>query len=181
MKKSMLFAGFIFLIVLFACKKSDTDNTDYSIVVNNISKTLPSQERLSVTTLYNSLYFELREDSIGIYNPVVTQYICLECNEGIQEILTDDSAKDVLPIVENTTINSNGKWIEPFDLNLSKFAGKGELYIGFRSASSLNFEKGIYNYGWIKIDLSQNMSSLTVINSAVTRKTSNSIKAGQVN
>ncbi|MFA5974031.1 MAG: hypothetical protein WC780_16915 [Lentimicrobiaceae bacterium] len=184
MKKAIILIGFLYLVLVFACRKTDTDNLTVgsadSIVFSNISKTQPSEQRVGIPTLYNYLYFNLGGDNISGFNAAITQYVCLACNQGFQEILTDDSGLNALPLGENFLIDDTGKWNEPLDCNLIKFAGNGELYIGFRSGPPINSDNKVYNYGWVKVELSKDKSNIKIISSAINMTPGNPIKSGQV-
>lgn len=100
--------------------------------------------------------------------------------DGYNSIIANSNTENVLPLNVEFEISETSKWIRLQNLNLDDFAGKGEKYIGYRSCF---FPEGIdnFNYGWIKINLSTNKDTLSIISRATNHTNYKSIKTGQLN
>ncbi|NVO20833.1 MAG: hypothetical protein HXX13_14120 [Bacteroidetes bacterium] len=178
MKKLLTVSMAFTLLMLLSCSKSDRYNS--SILVSEISKVLPSQERLYVPTMGNYLKFVTEGDSLFGFYTVLSQDICLACNQSYQEVLIEFGSDEVLALPVNALIGRMGTWKRPDVLRLDNFAGKGSMYIGFRTNVNNTADESHWTYGWIRIELTQDKINLEVMQSAINLKTNEGIEAGQV-
>ena len=65
-------------------------------------------------------------------------------------------------------------------LSLDYFAGKGQKIIGLRYSNSSNGPGHDLFFGWLKVELSENMQELVIIDNAKNLTVDISIKAGQI-
>lgn len=140
------------------------------------------QESDSITGVCKHLIFEISsenqtEPSAFFKINTNTDLIC--CG-GYNSVLTDSNAENLIPLNENFDITENLNWNVIDDLKLDDFAGNGEKYIAYRLCF---FPDGIeqFKFGWIKISLSINKDTLTIISRATNQTNNLPIKTGQMN
>jgi hypothetical protein len=172
----------IFLTLIFAsamsCKKTETvnDNIDFE----TLNKTIVVQNNDSISGTCKDLIFEINSNNqIDFYSVLGINGNLIDC-DGYNSILTNPDTEQVLPLDEGLIISEASNWTGIQDLSLDDFAGMGEKYIGYRSCF---YPEGIDNfrYGWIKVNLSTNKDTLSIISRATNHTNHKSIKAGQVN
>jgi len=179
MKQSVLFLLTIIFILVASCNKAETDEINDNIIFKNFNKTIISQEQDSISGTCKSLIFEIRVDAQMEYSSTLKINDELICCDGYNSIITDSDTEIVIPLDEHINISQDANWIGIHDLSLDDFAGKGEKYIGYRSCF---YPDGINNYhfGWIKIKLSANKDSLTIISRATNFTSNKTMQTGQI-
>jgi len=178
MKKNTI----LFLTIIFAstmsCKKTETVNDD--IDFKSLDKTIVIENNDSISGTCKDLIFTINSSNqIDFYSVLRINSSLIAC-DGYNSILTNPGTDEVSPLDEGFEISEASNWTGVQDLSLDDFAGIGEKYIGYRSCF---YPEGVdnFNYGWIKIKLSENNDTLKIINRATNHTNYKSITAGQVN
>jgi len=181
MKKLIFAYGMVFLSVFAACRKSDnTNNTKPdNIRFEQVNKTIIALQSDSISGACTDLVFNITGNlTDGFQAYISLNSIPILCDGGNQ-LLVDEKTNQIKVLPENTKVSENGSWTNNTKLYLDQFTGQGEKYIGYRI---LSFPDGnnIYYYGWIKIELSANNESLTILNRATNLTEFNSLSTGQM-
>gem|GEM_PF-3024239 len=169
----------IIMFVLAGCDKSETNTPEDVIVYEEINKTIVLPGSDSITGTCYPLAFEFLEEEQSGFIPIInTHFNFLNC-DGYNNIMADTLSRKVIVMDENTLISQDASWAGVQNLSLQDFAGKGEKYLGYRSCF---FPEGVdqYRFGWIKIKLSSNNDTLTIISRADNRTNNKAIAAGQL-
>lgn len=173
---------FLYLVTIvgglfFSCSKSDDLPPD-NIIFTVINKTITLSNSDSIDGTCKKLIFEIKETNSS-ENTVIIKLNdeLINCN-GFSNILVNTTTGDALPLDENRRISETDNWESSNGISLDDFAGKGEKYIGYRSGF---YPSGVtnYNYGWIKIELSSDKSTLKIIDRATNYAENKYIKTGQ--
>jgi hypothetical protein len=125
------------------------------------------------------LIFEIIESNTFEETAIITSNNETVLCDGFDNILANPDNEKVTPLNENQKIYEIGNWKGVQEKSLEEFAGKGEKYIGYRSAF---FPSGItnYNYGWIRVELSSDQKTLKIIDRATNYTENKYIRTGQV-
>jgi hypothetical protein len=177
MKIKLLFFLSLSLIINMSCKKKNVENQVYNdITFLEINKLITATGKDSIVWECRPLIFKIMPNKhIGFYAILIENAKPIQCNESISCIT--DFSNNVLILNNFDIIYSNRTWKFANELGLSNFAGKGEKYIGFRMSSNAVQE---YYYGWIKIELTENIDTLKIISTAYRNIPNRSISAGEV-
>ena len=179
MKQSTLFLLVIIFTTLASCNKAETDELNDNIIFKDFNKTIVSPEQDSISGTCKYLIFEIMVNAQMEYSSTLkinSEHILCD---GYNSILTDSDTEEVIALDEHINISQDANWTRIHDLSLDNFAGKGEKYIGYRSCF---FPEGTFNYhfGWIKIKLSANKDTLTIISGATNYTNNKEIQTGQI-
>ena len=167
------------MLISTSCGKDESENSKDVIVFENINKTVVSTQIDSIGGTCKDLRFEMiindQMEHLAILN---TNTSLIDC-DGSNSIMADTASGKVLVLDEQASISTEGGWAGVRDLNLEDFAGLGEKYIGYRSCF---FPEGVnqYRFGWVKIKLSPNKDTLTIISRADNQTINKSIMAGKM-
>ncbi len=168
---------FAILISLFSCNKKEELPED-NIIYKAIDKTITELVCDSIDGACYNLIFEIEESkqsdctvSIRLNNQMV---LC----DAYTEILANIHTGNALPLYKDHKISEHNNWAHPHGISLDDFAGKGEMYIGYRAALYPSGQV-YYNYGWIKIELSSDKKTLKIIDRATNYTENKYIKTGQ--
>ncbi len=178
MKKLIFAYGIMLLSVLTACRKSDNTKPD-NIRFEQVNKTIIASGSDSISGACKDLVFHITGNlTNGFQAYISSNSIPILCDGGNQ-FLIDEKTNQIKALPENTEVSENGSWTNNTKLYLDQFTGQGEKYIGYRI---LSFPSGnnIYYYGWIKIELSANNESLTILNRATNQTEFNNLLTGQM-
>lgn len=169
----------VITISVFSCSKDKTEDPANVIVFKEINKTIISPGVDSISGTCKDLRFEIITNSQSENIIILTTNSSLILCDGSSNIMADTITSKVLVLDEQTQISNEESWAGVRDLSLDDFAGLGEKYIGYRSCF---FPEGIdqYRFGWIKIKLSPNKDTLTIISRADNQTINKAIAAGQV-
>jgi hypothetical protein len=177
MKKTFFIFGIVLLSVIAACKKSDNTKPD-NIRFEQVNKTIIASQSDSISGACNDLVFSINGNSTDGFEAFLTSNaIALLCDGGNQ-FLVDENTNQISALTENAEISENGTWTNNAKLYLDRFTGQGEKYIGYRILSFPSGEN-IYYYGWIKIELSANKETMTILNRATNQTEFNHLSTGQ--
>lgn len=175
---------FLFLLFFIGCEKENikelpADNITYSAINKTI--TLSQPDTIEGVGAHD-LVFEINETDESVYTATVREINENYFGDVFNRILTNRGSGNVLPLSENLKLYEESNW-DGIGYNsgrcLDEFAGRGEKYIGYCRGF---FPSGIinYKYGWIKIELSADKSTMTIIDRAVNHTENKNIKTGQV-
>lgn len=170
---------FAILITVSSCGKDEAQEPKDVIVFEEINKTIISSGIDSISGTCRDLLFEMEVDdqmqNLVSLNTDTSQLCC----DGFNSILADPLSSKVLVLDNETLISSSASWVDVRQLSLDDFAGKGEMYVGYRACF---YPEGTYNYrfAWIKIRVSPNNDTLTIISRADNKTNNKSIYSGQV-
>jgi hypothetical protein len=164
-------------ISLTFCDKPESlpdDNITYTLINKIITKSATD----SVNGVCKNLIFEIKEINHSNSTAIIRlNNEVIEC-DGFNNIIVDSKTGNVLPLGEGQKVSENNNWSIITDLRLDDFAGKGEMYLGYRSGFYPSGEIN-YNYGWIKIELSSDTKILKIIEKATNHTENKFIKTGQ--
>ena len=178
MKRITILLLTIIFVGLISCKKTEPETKD-DIDFKTLNKTIVIQQNDSISGTCKDLVFEIISDNQTNSSSILRINSVLIVCDGYNSILTNSDTEKVVPLNESFEISETSNWTGINDLSLDDFAGKGEKYIGYRSCF---FPEGIdnFNYGWIKIRLSINRDTMTIISRATNHTNYKSIKTGQI-
>ena len=164
--------------LFFSCNKSEELPPD-NIIFTEINKTITLSNPDSIDGTCKNLIFEIKETSSSGNTTIIRLNDEFITCDGFSNILANSNNGDALPLDENQKISETDNWGNSNGISLDDFAGKGEKYIGYRSGF---FPSGVtnYNYGWIKIELSSDKSTLKIIDRATNYTENKYIKTGQI-
>ncbi len=164
--------------LFFSCNKSEELPPD-NIIFTEINKTITLSNPDSISGTCKNLIFEVKEVSSSDIIAIIRLNDELILCDGYNNILANSTTGNALPIDENQKISETDNWRSSKGISIDDFAGKGEKYIGYRSGF---FPSGVtnYNYGWIKIELSTDKSTLKIIDRATNYTENKFIKTGQI-
>jgi hypothetical protein len=170
----------VFVTIAFTfmyCNKSDDLPTD-NIIIEDIDKTITFLNSDSIQGNCKDLIFEILEIDQNQYTTIIKiNDLVISC-DGFNNILANPTTGKVKLLEENQSISEDDNWKSASGISLDEFAGQGEQYIGYRSGFyPLSSKK--YNYGWIKVELTEDKQTLRIINRATNYTDNLSIKAGQ--
>ncbi|NVO20898.1 MAG: hypothetical protein HXX13_14455 [Bacteroidetes bacterium] len=178
MKKSIFAYGIALLSVVTACQKSDDTKPD-KIWFEQVNKTITASYPDSISGACKDLVFNINGNLTNGYQAFISQNsVPLICDGGNQ-FLVDENTNQIKALAENTEVSENGAWTNDTKLYLDQFTGQGEKYIGYRHLSFPS-GKSIYYYGWIKIELSANKETLTILNRATNQTEFKNLNTGQI-
>ena len=161
------------------CNKAGTDELNDNIIFEDVNKTIVSPEQDSISGICKYLIFEIMPDDQMEYSSTLKINDDLICCDGYNSILTDSDTEKVVPLDEHINISQDANWSGIHDLSLNDFAGKGEKYIGYRSCFYPDGTNN-YHFGWIKINLSANKDTLTIISRATNYTNNKAAHTGQI-
>lgn len=165
------------LITSIGCEKVERKPDD--IRFTEINKTITSSVVDSISGSCSYIVFMISKNIQNEYEAtLLTNDAPNVCCDGFNEFLMDSDNENLQVLNLNDMITKSGNWGGSV-LKLNNFAGKGERFIGYRS-NTYPCGDFIYNYGWIKIELSAQGDVLTIVSRAYNLTDYNSIKAGQV-
>ena len=179
MKQSALFLLVVIFTLVAGCNKAGTDELNDNIIFKDFNKTIVSPEQDSISGTCKHLIFEIMVNAQMEYSSTLKINDELICCDGYNSILTDSDTEKVVPLDEHINISQDANWTGIHDLSLNDFAGKGEKYIGYRSCFYPDGTSN-YHFGWIKIKLSANKDTLTIISGATNYTNNKSMKTGQI-
>ena len=172
-----------FVVIISSCEKK-VEPINNEIVHKTISKTITNGQVDSVFSVFGYILFEINEiqedeNHVIIKTPYVSPDI--EGNGIIKCITYDNSLDEVNTLEKDYIISNDENWSSMSDgLSLDYFAGKGQKIIGLRYSNSSNGPGHDLFFGWIKVELSENMQELVIIDNAKNLTVDISIKAGQI-
>lgn len=170
----------VFIAITFTfmyCNKSDDLIID-NIITEDINKTITFLNSDSIAGNCKDLIFEIREIDQNQYTAIIRLNDEVISCDGFNNICLNPLSGSVELLDENQNILEDNNWGSANGISLDDFAGQGEKYIGYRLGYYPLSTKR-YNYGWIKIDLSENKQTLRIISRATNYTDNLSIKAGQ--
>jgi hypothetical protein len=167
----------LLLLLLAGCGKDQTG----SITYKTVSVTLAGIGSDTISNFGCPTLFEIyRNDSVP---PADTLSIRVIVNPG-PGLIVGCTGPGFLcgpygpsPLLVTDPINSAGNWTVTGDV-LVGFAGKGDLFLGYRThpdAPELN-----YNYGWIRVKVSAHSDTLWIFDFAINNTLNEEIRAGQI-
>jgi len=165
-----------------SCDKTEPEIVIDDILFEQINKTILVHESDSRTGICKALIFEITSENQTEPSAIlkINSNTDLICCGGYNSVLTDSNAENVIPLNDSFDIAENLNWNGINDLNLDGFAGNGEKYIAYRVCYLPDgIEK--FKFGWIKIRLSINKDTLTIISRATNQSNNLPIKTGQMN
>lgn len=177
MKKLIYSYGILLLLLITACQKSDHSKPD-NIRFEQIDKTITATQPDSISGACKDLVFTVNGDLTNGYQAFISQNSMLLLCDGGNQFLVDENTNQIKALAENIEVSENGSWTNKTKLYLDQFSGQGEKYIGYRNMSFPSGES-IYHYGWIKIELSADKASLTILNRATNQTQFNDLTTGQ--
>ena len=179
MRQLPLFLFVIILVSLISCNKTESEKRNDIINFENINKSIVKYEFDSISGTCKNMIFEVISGNQMDFSAILRINSELILCDGYNSILTNSNTGKVVPLNEDFVISETSDWTGIHDLSLDDFAGEGEKYIGYRSCF---FPSGIdnFNYGWVKIRLSINKDTLSIISRATNYSNYKSIKAGQI-
>ena len=183
MKKQILAYGIVLLSVFVSCRKSEStpDNTKPdNISFEQFNKTIIATAYDSIPGCCKYIIFNITGDLTNGYEAYLSSNSIPILCDGGNQFLVDEKTNQIKVLTENTKVSENGTWTHNTKLYLDQFAGQGEKYIGSRMLSYPSGEY-IYHYGWIKIKLSANKDTLTILNRATNQTEFNNLLTGQIN
>lgn len=157
---------------------SDSDTSSESIEYKEINKTIVYPQQDSIDGNCKNLIFEINEVGPDIFTAQIRLNSAVIPCDGFNQILINSTNSKVELIEENQEILDSSNWGSVSGISLEDFAGKGEKYIGYRSGF-YPLSSNRYNYGWIKIQLSEDQKTLIIISRGTNYEDNASIKAGQ--
>jgi hypothetical protein len=178
MKKTTIIILALIFASAMSCKKTETsdDNIDFE----TLNKTIVGHNSDSISGTCKDLIFTINSNNQTDFYSVLGINSSLVEYDGYNSILTNPDNEKVFPLDEGLIISEASNWTGIQNLSLDDFAGAGEKYIGYRSCF---YPEGIdnFNYGWIKVKLSENKDTLSIICRATNHANYQSITTGQVN
>lgn len=178
---------FVFLIIsiafLCSCKKNEESTNDV-ISHQEINKTITNGQIDSVGTRFGYILFEINETQDGenlvIIKSPYFDYDMVGVGSVYCITVYNFFRKNVRILERDFVISEDKKWTLPTNgLSLKSFAGEGKNIIGLKYENSSNGPGHDVFFGWIEIEVSENMDELTIYSFASNRTPYNSIKAGQ--
>ena len=177
MGKLNLTYGIVLIPVLSACQKSESTKPD-NIKFEQVNKTIVASQPDSISGACKDIVFHIDGNPAnGFQATISSNSIPLLCDGGNQ-FLVDENTNQIIALTENTRVSEKGTWANLSKLYLDLFTAHGEKYIGYRILSFPG-GKNIYYYGWIKIELSANKDTLTILNRATNQTEFNHLTSGQ--
>jgi hypothetical protein len=169
---SVLFTGFIFS----SCEK--TERLPDQISYENIDKVITLSSPDSIQGACKDIIFAITQKNTNEKSVVVSMDNSNVLCDAFSSILVTDNNNTVLTMQEGIVVSGNGNWTFIDSLCLDDYAGKGPMYVGYRVAS---YPSGItdYYYGWIKVELTSDKTTLKLYDRASNYTANNPIVTGQ--
>ena len=182
MKDLLIVFLLISIAFLCSCKKNE-ELTNDEIYHLEITKTITNGQIDSVHTTFGYILFDINETQDGenlitIKSPYRDLY--LDGVGSVYCITFNNLQNNVENLEKNFVISEDKNWTLPIDgLSLNSFAGGGKGIIGLKYNNPSSGPGHDLFFGWIEIEISENMDKLTIYGFASNLTPYNSIKAGQ--